>query len=86
MTSESIAGMVGMTNRFAGCAHPDAVNASVPPSRGPGCQKGKTMKRFILLTVLLAAVAGAFAAITPASADPHGDRMKRDCASGARKC
>ena len=44
------------------------------------------MKRFILLTVLLASVAGAFAAITPASADPHGDRMKRDCASGARKC
>ena len=44
------------------------------------------MKRFILLTVLLASVAGAFAAMTPASADPHGDRMKRDCNSGARKC
>ena len=44
------------------------------------------MKRFILLTVLLASVAGAFAAMTPASADPHGDRMKQDCKSGARKC
>jgi hypothetical protein len=44
------------------------------------------MKRFVMLTVLLALVAGAFAAMTPASADPHGDRMKRDCATGARKC
>lgn len=44
------------------------------------------MKRFILLTVLLAAVAGTFAAMTPASADPHGDRMRQDCKSGARKC
>jgi hypothetical protein len=44
------------------------------------------MKRFVMLTVLLASIAGAFAALSPASADPHGDRMKRDCASGARKC
>ncbi len=27
-----------------------------------------------------------FAAMTPASADPHGDRMRSDCKSGARKC
>ncbi len=44
------------------------------------------MKRFILLTVLLASVAGAFTAMAPASADPHGDRFERDCNSGARKC
>jgi hypothetical protein len=44
------------------------------------------MKRFVMLTVLLASVVGALSAMTPASADPHGDRMKRDCASGARKC
>ena len=44
------------------------------------------MKRFILSTVLLASVAGAFVAMAPASADPHGDRKKRDCNSEARKC
>ena len=44
------------------------------------------MKRFVILTVLFAVIAGAFAAMAPASADPHGDRFKADCKSGARKC
>jgi hypothetical protein len=49
-------------------------------------RRERQMKRFVMWTVLLASVVGALAAMTPASADPHGDRMKRDCASGARKC
>jgi hypothetical protein len=44
------------------------------------------MKRFVFLTVLFTFIAGAFAAMAPASADPHGDRFKADCKSGARKC
>ena len=44
------------------------------------------MKRFIPVTALLTFVAGTFAAMTPASAGKHGDRMRRDCATGARKC
>jgi hypothetical protein len=44
------------------------------------------MKRFILVTALLTFIAATFAAMAPASADPHGDRMRRDCATGARKC
>jgi hypothetical protein len=44
------------------------------------------MKRFVILTVLFTFIAGAFAAMAPASADPHGDRFKADCKSGARKC
>jgi hypothetical protein len=44
------------------------------------------MKRLIILTALLTWTAGVFAAMTPASADPHGDRMRYDCKSGLRKC
>ena len=44
------------------------------------------MKRIILLTTLLTWIAGTFAAMTPASADPHGDRMRHECKSGLRKC
>ena len=44
------------------------------------------MKRFILLTALLTFIAGTFAAIVPAAADKHGDRMRQDCKSGLRKC
>lgn len=44
------------------------------------------MKRFVLVTALLTFIAGTFAAMVPAAADPHGDRMRRDCATGARKC
>lgn len=54
---------------------------------GAAGAKGKIqMKRFILVTALLTFIAGTFAAMVPASADPHGDRMRRDCATGARKC
>jgi hypothetical protein len=42
------------------------------------------MKRFVILTAPLAFIAGTFAAMVPASADPHGDRMRYDCKSGAR--
>ena len=34
------------------------------------------MKRFILVTALFTFIAGTFAAIVPASADKHGDRMR----------
>jgi hypothetical protein len=87
MTAESAARTVGTTIRVTSLRIGRTLpNASIPASRGQGGNKGKQMKRFILLTVLLASVAGAFAAMAPASADPHGDRMKRDCNSGARKC
>ena len=42
------------------------------------------MKRFVILIALLAFIAGTFAAMVLASADPHGDRMRYDCKSGAR--
>lgn len=45
------------------------------------------MKRLIMFAVLFACVAGTFtAAVAPAYADAHGDRMRQDCKSGARKC
>jgi hypothetical protein len=44
------------------------------------------MKRFIILAALLTWTAGVLAAMTPAAADPHGDRMRYDCKSGLRKC
>ena len=44
------------------------------------------MKRLVIFTFLFTFVAGTFAAIAPASADPHGDRFRADCKSGARKC
>jgi hypothetical protein len=44
------------------------------------------MKRFVILTALLTFIAGTFATMVPAAADPHGDRMRNDCKSGARKC
>ncbi len=42
------------------------------------------MKRLVIFTVLVASLAGTFA--STAFADKHGDRMKRDCATGVRKC
>jgi hypothetical protein len=44
------------------------------------------MKRFVILTALLTFIAGTLAAMAPVSADPHSDRMRNDCKSGARKC
>jgi hypothetical protein len=44
------------------------------------------MTRFALFALICMTVLGSVAPVTPASADPHGDRMKRDCSSGARKC
>ena len=44
------------------------------------------MKRFILVTALFTFIAGTLAAIAPASADKHGDRMRSECKSGLRKC
>jgi hypothetical protein len=44
------------------------------------------MKRFVILTALLTFIVGSFAAMVPASADPHGERLGNDCKSGARKC
>jgi hypothetical protein len=44
------------------------------------------MTRFALFLLICLTVLGSLASVTPASADPHGDRMKRDCNSSARKC
>jgi hypothetical protein len=60
-------------------------SASVPPFAADAKRENQ-MKRFVLLTALLTFIAGTFAAMVPASADPHGDRFRQDCKSGARKC
>ena len=49
-------------------------------------QRENQMKRLILLTALFTFIAGTIAAMAPASADPHGDRMRYECKSGLRKC
>jgi hypothetical protein len=47
---------------------------------------GTHMKRMALISMILSTVIGMFAFVDAAYADKHGDRMKRDCATGARKC
>jgi hypothetical protein len=66
--------------------HPEAVNASIRAASAADAKRENQMKRFILVTALLTFIAGTFAAMAPASADPHGDRMRSDCKSGLRKC
>jgi hypothetical protein len=44
----------------------------------PASSRKSQMKRFVILTVLFTFIAGAFAAMAPASADPHGDRFRAD--------
>lgn len=63
-----------------------AVNVSIRAASAADANRENQMKRFILLTALLTFIAATFAAMAPASADKHGDRMRRDCATGARKC
>lgn len=63
-----------------------AVNVSIPAASAADAKRENQMKRFVLLTALFTFIAGTFAAIVPASADPHGDRMRSDCKSGLRKC
>ena len=65
---------------------PEAVNCQHPAAGAVDAKGEYSMKRFILVTALLTFIAATFAAMAPASADPHGDRMRRDCATGARKC
>lgn len=64
----------------------EAVNASIGAASAADAKRENQMKRFILVTALLTFIAGTFAAMAPASADPHGDRMRSDCKSGLRKC
>jgi hypothetical protein len=65
----------------------EAVNRRHPCRLLRRVRRGKIqMKCFILVTALLTFIAGTFAAIAPASADKHGDRMRQDCKSGLRKC
>ena len=59
---------------------------SIRAASAAGAKGKNQMKRFIVLTALFTFIAGSFAAMAPASADPHGDRMRQDCKSGARKC
>ena len=65
---------------------PEAVNRQHPCRQRDRCEREDQMKRFILVTSLLTFIAGTFAAIVPAAADKHGDRMRQDCKSGLRKC
>jgi hypothetical protein len=65
---------------------PEAVNVSIRAASAADAKRENQMKRFILLTALFTFIAGTFAAIVPASADKHGDRMRSDCKSGLRKC
>jgi hypothetical protein len=44
------------------------------------------MARFAVFAIICMTFFGSLVSVTPAAADPHGDRMKRDCNSGARKC
>jgi hypothetical protein len=60
--------------------------ASIRAASAADAKRENQMKRFIFVTALLTFIAGTFAAIAPASADPHGDRMRSDCKSGLRKC
>ena len=59
---------------------------SIRAASAADAKREDQMKRFILVTALLTFIAGTFAAIVPASADKHGDRMRQDCKSGLRKC
>jgi hypothetical protein len=63
-----------------------AVNVSIRAASAADAKRENQMKRFILLTALFTFIAGTLAAIVPASADPHGDRMRHECKSGLRKC
>ena len=60
--------------------------ASIHAASAADAKRENQMKRFILATALLTFIAGTFAAIAPASADKHGDRMRSECKSGLRKC
>ncbi len=44
------------------------------------------MTRIALFALVCLTILGSFASFDTASADKHGDKMKRDCATGARKC
>ena len=59
---------------------------SIRAASAADAKREDQMKRFILVTALLTFIAGTLAAIVPASADKHGDRMRQDCKSGLRKC
>jgi hypothetical protein len=59
---------------------------SIRAASAADAKREDQMKRFILVTALFTFIAGTFAAIAPASADKHGDRMRQDCKSGLRKC
>jgi hypothetical protein len=59
---------------------------SIRAASAADAKREDQMKRFILVTAVLTFIAGTFAAMVPASADPHGDRMRSDCKSGLRKC
>jgi hypothetical protein len=59
---------------------------SIRAASAADAKREDQMKRFILVTALLTFIAGTFAAIVPAAADKHGDRMRQDCKSGLRKC
>ena len=75
--------------RDRSCRRPstlDAVNRQHPCRQRADAKREDQMKRFILVTALLTFIAGTFAAIVPAAADKHGDRMRQDCKSGLRKC
>ena len=59
---------------------------SIGSASAADAKRENQMKRFILLTALFTFIAGTLAAIVPASADKHGDRMRHECKSGLRTC
>ena len=78
--------MSGVTIRVTGFQPRQPSIVSIRAARAADAKREDQMKRFILVTALFTFITGTLAAIVPASADPHGDRMRSDCKSGLRKC
>jgi len=74
-----------VTVRVAGLPTRKPSIVSIRAASAADAKREDQMKRFILVTALFTFIAGSFAAMAPAAADPHGDRMRSDCKSGLRK-
>jgi hypothetical protein len=78
--------MSRVTVRVTGFPLRKPSTVSIRAASAADAKRENQMKRFILLTALFTFIAGTFVAMVPASADPHGDRMRHECKSGLRKC
>ena len=86
MTPLQLPSMSRVTVRVTGFPPRQPSIVSIRAASAADAKREDQMKRFILVTALFTFIAGTFAAIVPASADKHGDRMRQDCKSGLRKC